>query len=222
MPATERAIEAFLDRFVPTFSSIKEEAEKKSEEVYEELCTQPGDEDSDLAALAEIAQDIGIDYYMSMKDLEQGILNTCAFFLYHLFEQQLMLFHRRELLQPHEEKNSKLFTHSEIKARLKAHNINIETFKAWPKLEVLRLLANSIKHGEGKSSQDLSRIAPELFESPAIKGLKRLGGWKTSTSATIYTPLLGNDIYVTQGHIRSYESALKEFWNELGHALQSI
>ncbi len=224
VPATERVVEVFLGRLIPTFSSIEEEAEKKSEKIYEELCSRPGDENSDLAELAEDAQDIGIDYYMSMKGLEQGILNTCAVFLYHMFEQQLMLFHRGELLQLHEEKNSKLFTHDEIKARLKSHKINIEAFTTWPKLEELRLLANSIKHGEGKSSQDLCRIAPELFESPVIKDLKGLGlgRGKARTSATIYTPLLGDDIYVTQDHIRSYESALKEFWNELGLALQSI
>lgn len=224
VPATERVVEVFLCRLIPTFSSIEEEAEKKSEEIYEELCSRPGDENTDLAGLAELAEDIGVDYYISMRGLRQGMLNTCAVFLYHMFEQQLMLFHRRELLQLHEEKNSRLFTHNEIKARLKSHNVNIEAFNAWPKLEELRLLAHSIKHGEGKSSQDLYRIASELFESPAIKGLKGLGlgGGKACTSATIYTPLLGDDIYVTQVHIRSYESALKEFWNELGLALQSI
>ena len=220
IPAIERVVEVFLERLVPTFSTIESEAEKKTEEVYEELCSRPGDGETDLADLAEDAKNIGIDYYLSMKGLEQGILNACAVTLYHLFEQQLKLFHRKELLLPQEENDSLLFKHKEIKNRLKVHGISIEKFSSWPKLEELRLLANSIKHGEGKSSKDLFHVAPELFEPPSLKELGL--GVGPMPNLGIFIPLLGDGIYVTQSHIHEYKFALKTFWEELSAALQSI
>lgn len=221
VPAIERVVDVFLNRVLPTFVSIETEAKKRSEEAYEELCSRPGDGSTDLADLAETAQDVGIDYYISMKGLEQGMLNTCAVFLHHLFEQQLMLFHRRELLQPHEEKNSKLFRHNELTARLSTHGIETKSFSSWPQIEELRLLSNTIKHGEGKSSQSLFRLAPELFESPNAKLLgPDLSRWLTP--ATIYTPLLGDEIFVSVERLRSYEQALKSFWKDFGDTLLGI
>ncbi len=139
-------------------------------------------------------------------------MNCCALFLYHLYEQQVMLFLRQELLPWREKDNRKLYTHEEVRKRLGLANVDITKFACWSKLEELRHLANAIKHGEGKSSEELLRIAPHLFE---IGG--RASGWPIS--GRVYTPLLGEDIFVNAAHIREYVGALKQYWMELGDTL---
>lgn len=213
IPAIQRVEDMFLLRLQPTFLAIEAESEKLENELWEDAMNQPyyGDY-QDEGDIAEAVRDASVSHYMGLKDMEQGLLNCCALFLYHLYEQQVMLFLRQELLGWREKDNRKLYTHDEVRKRLRLVNVDITKFACWPTLEELRHLANSIKHGEGKSSEELLKIAPHLFE---------IGGRASGSpiSGHVYTPLLGEDIFVSPAHIREYVSELKRYWMELGEAL---
>jgi hypothetical protein len=213
IPAIQRVEDVFLLRLQPTFLSIEAESEKLENDLWEDAMSQPYYSDyQDERDIAEAVTDASVSHYMGLKGMEQGLLNCCALFLYHLYEQQVMLFLRQELLGWREKDNRKLYTHDEVRKRLGLVNVHIMKFACWPKLDELRHLANSIKHGEGKSSEELLQIAPHLFE---IGG--RANRWPIS--GRVYTPLLGEDIFVNAAHIREYVGALKQYWMELGDAL---
>ena len=217
IPAVRRVEDVFLNRILPTFSTIEAESNAFTDRLWEDAMSQPyfgdGPDDSEIA---EAVQDAGISHYLGLKGMEQGVLNCCALFLYHLYEQQLMLFHRRELLSIRDQNDPTLFTHKEVHARLRLAGVDPKTFAVWPKLEELRLLANTIKHGEGKSSQDLLALAPQLFSSPSLAGSPF---YVLASSGRVYTPLVGEDIYVSPAKIGEYSDAIEGFWLEL---LQSL
>ena len=220
IPAVRRVEDVFLNRILPTFSSIDSESEALTERLWEEAMSQPYYEGGpDEGDIAEAVQDAGISHYMGLKGMEQGLLNCCALFLYHLYEQQLMLFHRKELLGWREQHDSKLFTQKEVQKRRSLASVDIQTFSVWPKLEELRCLANTIKHGEGKSSQELLALAPHFFVSPELKGSPLYG---TASSGRVYAPLVGDDIYVTPEQIGEYANAIEGFWLELLASLGGI
>src|SRR6266545_4136721 len=114
-------------RILLTFESINEEAEKVEEEAWKRFEESAGP-DSDLGSGAEWAFQEGLAHYMNLDNLRQALHNVSAAFCYHLFEQQLFYFHRKELLKQHEENEHALFTHKEVKKRLAEHPIDIEGF----------------------------------------------------------------------------------------------
>ncbi|MBD9531259.1 MULTISPECIES: hypothetical protein [Comamonas] len=213
IPAIRRVEEVFLKRVQPTFSSIDVESEELQNHLWEEAMAQPCyDDGPDEGQIAQAVQDAAVSHYLGLKGMEQGLLNCCALFLYHLYEQHLMLFLRQELLDWRERDNKKFYRHEVARDLLENANVDITAFTAWPKLEELRHLANTIKHGEGKSSEELLHAAPHLFEMAGLSNTMPLSG-------RVYTPLLGEDICVKPAHISEYADALEQFWLELGDAL---
>lgn len=220
VPAVQRVKDTFLQRVIPSFSTVDSECDKLEQRLWDEAMAQPYYGDGpDGADIAEAVRDAAVSHYLGLKGMEQGLLNCCAIFLYHVFEQHLMLFHRKELLGWKEQDDSKLFTHNEIRLRLASAGIEVTQFKAWPKLEELRVLAGTIKHGEGKSSKHLHTLAPELFRAPTLAGT---GFGQLATSGRVYTPLIGEDIFVTQHNINEYSTCIEQFWSELGVSLEGI
>lgn len=166
----------------------------------------------DEGLIAEAVKDAAVSHYLGLKAMEQGLLNCCALFLYHLYEQQMMLFLRKELLDWREQNNKKLYTQEEARKRIKLAHVDITTFAVWPKIEELRHLANTIKHAEGRSSEELLQIAPHLFETPGLAISMPISGH-------VFTPLLGEDICVKPAHISEYAAVLEQFWLKLGDEL---
>jgi hypothetical protein len=65
----------------------------------------PGSDRHDMADAAESAQEVGLELYLQLTGVRQGVLNLFTASLYHLFEQQLMVFYRRQVLRANEENN---------------------------------------------------------------------------------------------------------------------
>lgn len=220
IPAVRRVEEVFLRRIIPAFSNIELESEAFADRLWNDAMSQPYyGEGPDEGDIAEAVRDAEISHYLSLKGMEQGLLNCCALFLYHLYEQQLMLFHRKELLSWRDQDNESLLTHKEIRARLKSAGIDIQEFTVWPKLEELRCLANTVKHAEGKSSRELLALAPHLFVSPTLEGSSFSG---LETSGRVYAPLVGEDIFVGPQQVGEYADAIEGFWLELLTSLGQI
>src|SRR5437764_3930503 len=87
--AFARALEA---RVLPAFEGIEAEAEQIAEEEYQRLGSMPGDGSVDMGDLADYAQEAGSAHYEELSDVRQAILNLAAAALFHLLEQQLLLF----------------------------------------------------------------------------------------------------------------------------------
>lgn len=217
IPSTRRVVDVFLNRLMPTFSTAEAEAEALTRELWDDAMSSPYNPyGPDEFQIAEAVQSAGIEHYLSLKGMEQGLWNCCALFLYHLFEQHLMLFHRQELLRWVEQNDLELINHKELHKRLEVAGVEVKSFRTWQKLEELRLLANTLKHAEGKSSRELANRAPSLFRNPSLKGIEisEHVGYKR-----VYTPLVGEDVFVSVNHIHEYAEAIEGFWNELSASI---
>jgi hypothetical protein len=106
-----------------------------------------------------------------------------------------------------------------MEKRFLGAGIDTEKFPCRPVMEELRLLANTIKHAEGDSAEKLRRCAPELFQRPRYFDSSEV---LNSASADVFTPLLGDDIYVKASDIHRYKEAITLFWRSLAERLCNI
>lgn len=219
IPQAQSLVQTLETRLLPTFDDINSEATKVADETWGNLQTLPGGENVDMGDLAEIAHEAGLEHYMMMSGLRQGLTNMFAAALYHLYEQQVLEFHRRELLDLSDENDKKQFNHRIFQERLRDHGIDVKTFGCWPILDELRLLANTVKHADGSSAEQLHALRPDIFVAPAVRGLPFLG---TTTSPPVFAPLMGEDVYVSLDDIRRYRDAVVQFWVDLSNAIAIV
>ncbi|MCX5885402.1 MAG: hypothetical protein NT096_05790 [Proteobacteria bacterium] len=206
--------ESIQNRLIPTFDTIEKEAEEISEKEWDRLCSSCYSPDIDPADLAERAQEAGIDYYMTLSGIKQTLLNITATALYHLFEQQIIFFLRREVLHPSQENDPQLMKVSVFREQLLKKGIDIYSFRSWDKIKELRVVSNSIKHAEGDSASELRKMRPDMFKHPMLRSQpeKEL---MHSAIYRVYMPMAGDDIFVIQDDLAEYKNALVNFWNEL-------
>ena len=173
------------ERLLPAFASIEAEAEKESASIWSEYMSQPGDDEGDPSGAAEHAMDAGVAVLSSLSDLRQTVTNLLAVGLRHLFEQQK----------------------AEVEAR--AGTIDWPSLHNWGKVEELRIVANVVKHGEGRSASELRKIRPELFVDPT---LRRLG--VNFGAGDVERPMAGEGLYVSEADFDAYAQALGDLWRE--------
>lgn len=213
-----RAIADTLEkRMLPAFEGIESEAEAVSQEAWDAFMSSAGAGDEDPGDFAEAAQDAGISHYMLLYGIRQGMLNLFAAALYHCFEQQIVMFLRREVLDPREENDPKLFQMGEFQKRMNILRIHITTFSSWAKVDELRFVANTVKHAEGGSAHKLHQIRPELFVHPQISESGLAFG---KIEPRVFLPLAGQDLFVSVVDVGQYRDSLLEFWQELGGAME--
>jgi hypothetical protein len=203
---TRAFCESFVDRLLPAFDHILEEAEEVEQREYERLASQPATGKEDMGDIAEYARDSGIGCFEWMSGVNQGLTNLMTVGLYHLFEQQFLLFYRRQVLGRNEEDTAELFKPNKVKARLDQAGIKVEELPSWPTIKELRLVADTVKHAEGVSAKELRAIRPDLFLYP---------------QATIYAPMSGEDVHVEIHDFERYRNAILDFWNEFGTLIQT-
>lgn len=216
IPQISSLIEVLVNRVLPTFEGIEKEAEEREMAEYERLISLPSDGDIEMSDLAELATDAGISHYELMTGIRQGIVNMFAANLYHVFEQQVMQFHRKEVLDLAEENDENLFKLDILLERLAILHINIPAFNSWETIEELHLVANTVKHAEGRSSNQLHVLRSDLFIAPYDTDISFQ---VQNVSSRVYKPLMGEDLYISLDDIRLYGNAIIKFWEELSEAI---
>jgi hypothetical protein len=88
--------------------------------------------------------------------MRQELLNNACVWIFHLFEKECKTIFKTD---KKEEKEN----------HLKKLAISTDKDSSWWKLNrELRLVANTIKHGEGKSCDDLKKIRPDIFNTKPL------------------------------------------------------
>ena len=103
----EAIVDTLENRVLTNFENIESEADKATDEAWNESMSQPASEyeyqdPGDLAGSA-LYQEVGISLYQLLAGVRQGIINLFAVALYHCFEQQIVLFREQELRFPVEQ-----------------------------------------------------------------------------------------------------------------------
>lgn len=202
---------------LPAFEGLEEEADTFATAEFVRLGQLPGDGSEDLADLAEQAQEAGIAKHEELTHVRQAILNLATAALFHLVEQQLLLFFRRQVLRPAEERDVSLLTWRVVHERFADGGAVLKSLPSWPDLYELHCLANAIKHGHGPSAEGLRKIIPEILVPATFRGNPRLG----KPVGSVDTPLAGSGVHVTLDDFVRYVSVTTQFWNDLGEAIMA-
>lgn len=207
----ELFVESIEKRIIHSFDSMEDDAEKVQDEIWENSTSSGNPENVDEASLAEQARNEAVKYYEMLSGVRQSFLNICAASLYHFFEQQLIFMLRREILPISLEKDSKLFKARIFRDKLKEIGIDVTTFASWPVIEELRLVANTVKHAEGDSAEDLRLVNPLIFRNPLLDDI---GPSFEGSSRWLFFPAGGVDLYVRIDDLKRYRDAIVGFWND--------
>jgi hypothetical protein len=203
-------------RLLPAFEGLEAEATKVQHDTYEELARSPVSPEIDPSVPAELAFDAGLDHYAGVSAVRQALMNAFAPIFFHAWEQQLLSFHRREVLSPLEEHMHQFLNVGELQKRLKAEGLDITSLKSWPVIQELRLVANTVKHADGTSATQLRVARPDLFVDPVVTDL---GFPELLGKRQVYAPLSGEDLFLSTEDLRKYSQALIDFWEEFADAL---
>lgn len=182
-----------ISRLLSAFASIEAEANAVSESAFEDYRRIAGERD--MGDFVDAAQDQGIQYYQTLAQLKQGVTNLLATGLYHLFEQH----------------------YERVRNVASKRGITIptrESLSAWPKLDELRLLANTVKHAEGGSAEQLRERRPDYFIDPIIRATP-MAKWHTENPPRLENPMGGGDLFVSEADLSEYRDAIRLFWEEL-------
>ena len=167
--------------------------------------------------LAEMAQEQAIDYYRIMSNMKHGLIGLFTLGLFHLFEQQIFLFYNRAILKYGEERaRISLGEWEKLKSRLKDEGTDLNSLELFRKIEILRFVANVMKHAEGWSADKLKEIKPDYFKPD--KGILSLE-IPSCVEIEVELPLTGEDIKIPLDDFNQYCEDVKAFWRELGERL---
>lgn len=213
--------EALLTHMLPALPDPAREAETYQQAQWEWAMSQPSDGTDDPSKWVEWAQEQGMERYERLAGVQQAMLNMGTVMLWHLMEQQMLSFHRRQVLSIHEEAaalndpklRQRLCTLKEFEDRMAEGGYALGQLANWAKVSELRLVANTVKHGAGDSACRLYLLRPDLFSPP---GLDQPSQGMSPRLGRVERPASGDDLYVTEQDLVSYFDAAAAFWQEFG------
>jgi hypothetical protein len=198
---------AYLKRLQPAFEKIGDEATAAAEKYWEAKMSQYLPDGSiDPSDVAQSATEKGIETFETLSLAKYTLSAAWHATLYELFEQQLRLFLYKELEHYYEIRFGSFCTKlDQIRDLLSKFGFDVTTVTSWAKIEEMRLLCNVIKHGEGRSAQDLRKANPNLFRKLESDDL--LSFYRTT--------LLEESLNIGPETIKEYVSATLAFWKEI-------
>lgn len=221
VPQINALVDVLKERLLPTIDDnvIEAEANEITDREFERSISMPGTGDEDAADLAEMAEKAGISHFSLMHGIRQGMLNLFAASLYHTFEQQVMYFHRKNVLRKEEEDDERLFKMRVFRERLVEFGIELNHLPAWVTLDgELRLLSNAVKHADGCSARKLRQRRPELFRYPHQLHSISI---PNAPPLPVFQPFVGDGLYVSLQDVEYYGDHVVQFWQELADQLRN-
>ena len=222
IPQTNAIVDVLKVRLLANIKpeDIEAESKKISDDKWEQFMSMPETGDEDPGDIADMAESAGVSHLILMTGIRHGMLNLFAAALYHCFEQQVMWFHRKNVLDINEENNKKLFKLPEFERRMKKFGIILDDFASWSKInDELRRVANAVKHAEGGSADGLRKVRPDLFRHPLLSSSSLLS---SPAAQPVFQPLIGDGLYVSIDDIEDYRGHLVWFWQEFADSLERI
>lgn len=206
--------DVFRRRVIASFTTLHDDAVEAMDREMERLSGSAFITDPDEAA--ERAFAAGADYYVAVSSVRQGILNLMVAGLYHLLEQQAAYSLETALPQLARSPNSE-YALPRLEETLRSQGLELKRLRSWPKIEELGRIANTVKHGDGRSADKLRSSHPELFRvlnEDAIFPHLRLD--------VPIRPLVGDGLILTAEHFEKYTAVVKDFWTDLIEALLPV
>jgi hypothetical protein len=226
IPEVQGLRDAVLNRILPALPDPEEGAEAYQEALWAEGMSRPSDGYDDSGMLAEQVQERGLERYQRLLGVRQAARNMACVMLWHLIEQQMLAFHMRQVLQEHEERDvradanarGRLLRLEEFHRRLDDGGCSMKALPSWDKVDELHLVANAVKHGPGRSMDDLAQRRPSMFTLPDTPPDVP---WSQPSPSWAEKPAAGKDLYVTEADLASYLDAAEGLWQEFSAAVEA-
>ena len=199
-------VDGVSTKLVPAFDSIEAEAERYAEEEYQRFSQMPSwDGGPDLEDFAEQAFDSSVERYSSLMFVKGELIGFATGGLYHLWEKTLKSFLFLEF--------SKINLDGFVRKRIERSDFNalVQWLREWgfqegehstiDLLDTCRLVANTVKHGEGVSCRELAKKAPELFR----------GSWDLELP---FGEPNYEDLWIDPTKFDEFAKAIESFWRE--------
>ena len=186
-----------MERLVHALGGLGDEWEREEERLRAQ------DADSEYIG------DAQADFVFIGLHVEQETRNTLAVSLYHLFEKQVTRFARRALR--HRRKDAEGIKYlKDVEENLRRIGLDCRKFSCLPAIEVLRIVANIVKHGKEETRDaDLAKLPRDLFRDPARRSSGRDDEVLDDTDSGDF------DLFVHEHHLDEWCDALFEFWKEM-------
>lgn len=196
-------VEDYYNRTKPQFENIEKEADEYANSLYNNC---PATEYIDAASVAEWATGQSIEMYDTLSTMRSNHLLMTISMLYHIWEQQLIRFTIHEL-QHYLRFDKKSVGYEDVQTIFELHGVSIGRTKSWEKIKELKILVNTIKHGDGHSADSLRKIRPDFFKVDTIKtDILELHGAVLLDSYSLQ---------VKESDLYEYIKATKNFWDEM-------
>lgn len=206
------------ERILPTFNNVQAEADKIREKERERLNRSFGP-DSDPADFFEQIEMAGVEHYQRLMGIKQGVINLFIVAIYHALEQQLLFVYRKELLTTYNENDPSKLSFTQALQSYKDADLDLESFSNWESVYQLKLIANTIKHADGHSSEKLKGIKPELFYPRDFDILFGEGHHNGPAKTQVFEPIFGDDLFITVEEYEKYVDDCVEFLEVLAERM---
>lgn len=195
--------EILKSRVMPLFDDLDAEQQRAADEVLNAAGWGPDDYESAMDA----AYDHSRDHTIEFMELRTVFLATGVAGLFHLFEKQLYQFLNHELERNLKKKIDRWEEAVEVIDGLdQPTNADgrtaLQVAFQDPAITELRLVANVVKHGEGRSYNDLKAMKAPVVEPARLESDFTIGPHS----------IFGVPLAINQGDIDRYVAALLSFW----------
>jgi hypothetical protein len=208
IPELDTYGECVCERMLRSCDDLDQEVGEKGDKLYEAALRTAGDE---YDSAADWANDEAMSWGVLTGGLMMGLTGLFAVGLYHLFEQQAGRLCRELNANPRlpaPDGRGVQTTVADLVAALKRRDVDVSGFAEWSAIyNELRNLANTCKHAEGHSADELRRLRPDLFRFPGLPLGEPMG--------IIEQPLVGEGPYISEQEFKHYLEAVRSFWRRL-------
>ena len=195
-------------RVMPLFDDLDGEQQRVADEVLNASYWGP----DDYEAATEAAYEHSRDHTIQFLELRTVFLATGVAGLFHLFEKQLYRFLNHELrrnltknIDRWEEATDAIDTLDQPRSRNDGRTALQTAFHS-SDIKELRLVANVVKHGEGRSYDDLKAMGARVVEPSRLEKDFTVG----------VHSVFGVALAIDQDDIERYVTALLSFWGVKG------
>jgi hypothetical protein len=155
------------ERVIAQFKDLEGDTDRYAEMEYRRLIGIAGDDNMDMADLAEMAHELAASHYELLSDLKEQVMLGALAGLYHQWEKELRDFIERELttdsLAEQATKRAWSVSIMDIFRLLTDFDWDVLSEPFFPKIDACRLVVNVYKHGKGPSLNELRSKYPDYL-----------------------------------------------------------
>jgi hypothetical protein len=201
------------ERVLAQLKDLEGDADRYAKIQYQRLIEIPGDDNTDMADLAEMAHERAVSHYELLSDLKEQVILGALAGLYHQWEKELRDFIERELMDgvEAEQASKRAWCGSimDIFRLLTDFGWDVHGEPFFPKINACRLIVNVHKHGNGPSLDDLRSKYPDYLRDPFGKPL-----------SDPFSDYVNYDwLTISEQNFNEIACALRAFWVEFPERL---